>query len=148
MFFFVWDVAYYSLKTSIELFFFPFSFANFRFVSPQVVAIFSSGCNHAFVCCLQFVVLMLQHCLQCWQVPHLLLLLLFLFLLLFLLLLLLVTFNLSTSSLGCKALCMVISFLVLWYICLSSSQVHFKNGPDYLTRRTAQVFISLIRFLR
>ena len=31
------------------------------------------------------------------------------------------TYNLSTSYLGCNALCMVISFLVLWSICLSSS---------------------------
>ena len=40
---------------------------------------------------------------------------------------------------------MVISFLVLWSICLSSSLVYFKNGPEYLTRNTAQVFIPLIR---
>ena len=39
------------------------------------------------------------------------------------------------------------SFLVLWSICLSSSFVHFKNGPKYLTRRTVQVFIPLMRFL-
>ena len=42
---------------------------------------------------------------------------------------------------------MVISFLVLWSICLSSSLVHFRKGPEYLTRGTAQVFIPLIRFL-
>ena len=59
------------------------------------------------------------HCLQCWQV---------LFLPPFL------TYCLLTSSLGCNALCMVISFLVLWSICLCSSLVHFKNGPEYLTR--------------
>ena len=41
---------------------------------------------------------------------------------------------------------MVISFLVLWSICLSSSLVHLIKGPEYLTRGTAQVFISLIRF--
>ena len=57
------------------------------------------------------------------------------------------TYNLSTSSLGCSALCMVISFLVLWSICLSSSLVHFKKGPGYLMRATAQVFIPFIRFL-
>ena len=34
---------------------------------------------------------------------------------------------------GCKALCMVISFLVLWSICLSSSVVLFNNGPEYFT---------------
>ena len=42
---------------------------------------------------------------------------------------------------------MVISFLVLWSICLSSSQVHFKNDPEYLTRGTTWVFITLIRIL-
>ena len=52
----------------------------------------------------------------------------------------------STSSLECKALCNVISFFVLSSICWSSSLVHFKNGPEYLTRRTAQVFIPFIRF--
>ena len=45
------------------------------------------------------------------------------------------------------ALCMVISFLILWSICLSFSQVRFKNDPRYLMMRTAQVFIPLIRFL-
>ena len=32
-------------------------------------------------------------------------------------------------------------------ICLSSSLVHWKNGPEYQTRDTAHVFIPLIRFL-
>ena len=53
------------------------------------------------------------------------------------------TYSLSTSSLGLHDLCMVIRFLVLWSICLSSSLKHFKN----LTRGTGQVFIPLIRFL-
>ena len=44
------------------------------------------------------------------------------------------TYNLSTSSLGCDALCMVISFLVLWSICWSSSLVHLRKGPEYLTK--------------
>ena len=35
------------------------------------------------------------------------------------------TYSLSTLSLGCNAFCMVISILVLWSICLSSSLVHF-----------------------
>ena len=52
------------------------------------------------------------------------------------------TYSLSTSSLGCKALCMVISFLVLW-----SNFFKTKNGPEYLTRATARVYIPLIRFL-
>ena len=42
---------------------------------------------------------------------------------------------------------MVISSLVLWSICLSSSLVHLRKGPEYLTRGTAQVFIPLMRFL-
>ena len=52
-----------------------------------------------------------------------------------------------TSSLECSALFMLISFLILWSICLSSSLIHFTKGPEYLTRGTAQVFIPLIRFL-
>ena len=56
------------------------------------------------------------------------------------------TYSLSTSSLVCKALCIVISFLVLWSISLSFSLVHLIKGPEYLTRDTAQIFISLIKF--
>ena len=56
-------------------------------------------------------------------------------------------YSLLTSSLRWKALCIVISFVVLWSICLSSSLVHFKNCPEYLTRVTAQVFILLMKFL-
>ena len=57
------------------------------------------------------------------------------------------TYSLWTSFLRCNALCMVISFLVLWYICLSSFLVDFMNGLEYLTRGTDQVFIPLIPFL-
>ena len=57
------------------------------------------------------------------------------------------TYSLSTSSLVCNALCLVISFLVLWSIYLSSSLIHLRKGPEYLKRGTAQVFIPLIRFL-
>ena len=57
------------------------------------------------------------------------------------------TYSLSTSSPGCYALCVIISFLVLWSICLSLSLVHLRKGPEYLTRCTAQVLIPLIRFL-
>ena len=60
---------------------------------------------------------------------------------------LLETYSLSTSSLGCKALCIVISFLVLWSICLSSSLVHLRKCLEYLRSNTAQVFVPLIRFL-
>ena len=52
----------------------------------------------------------------------------------------LVTYILSTSSLGCKALCIVINFLLLWSICLSFSLVHFKKGSEYLKRGTVQSF--------
>ena len=44
------------------------------------------------------------------------------------------TYSLSMWSLGCNALCMVISFLVLWSICLSSSLVHFRKCPELLFR--------------
>ena len=57
------------------------------------------------------------------------------------------TYSLSMPSLRCKALCIIIKFLVLWSIYQSSSLVHLKNSPDYLTRRTALVLISLVRFL-
>ena len=56
------------------------------------------------------------------------------------------TYTLPMSSLGCKTLCIVISFFVLWTICQSSSLVPFKNGSKYLTRETVHMFISLIRF--
>ena len=36
-------------------------------------------------------------------------------------------YTLSMSSLGCKDLCIVISFLDLWFICLGASFVYFKN---------------------
>ena len=52
------------------------------------------------------------------------------------------------SSLGCKALCIVMNVLVRWRICLNFSLVHFKNDPEYLTKGTAQVFISLMRSLQ
>ena len=40
----------------------------------------------------------------------------------------------SLSSLGCKALCIVLNYLVLKSICLISSLVYFKNGLNDLTR--------------
>ena len=54
------------------------------------------------------------------------------------------THSLTTSSLECNALCLVINLLVLWS---SSSLFHFKNSPEYLTTRADQVFIPLTRFL-
>ena len=52
-----------------------------------------------------------------------------------------------TSSLGCKTLCIIMSFLDLRSICWISSLVHFKNSPENLTRGTVQVFIPLMRYL-
>ena len=60
---------------------------------------------------------------------------------------LLETLSLSMLSLEYNVLCMVISFLVLWSICLSSYQVHLRKGSKYLTIGTVQVFIPLMRFL-
>ena len=37
------------------------------------------------------------------------------------------------SSLRCKVLRIVINFLFLWFICLSSFLVYFKNGPECFT---------------
>ena len=39
------------------------------------------------------------------------------------------------------------SFLVLWFISWSSFLVHLRMAPEYFTRGTAQVFVSLMRFL-
>ena len=49
------------------------------------------------------------------------------------------TCSLSMSSHGCQAFGVVINFLVGWSVCLRSSLVHFRNGPEYYTRRTAQI---------
>ena len=49
-------------------------------------------------------------------------------------------YSLSILSLACKVLCFTVSFLVTWSICRSSSLSHFKNGPEYHMRWTAQVF--------
>ena len=55
------------------------------------------------------------------------------------------TYSLSTSSLGCKILCIASNFLVFRSIC--SSLVHFNNDPDYFTRETIKVFIPLRKYL-
>ena len=55
--------------------------------------------------------------------------------------------SLSMSTLGCKALYIVRSFLFPWSIYWISSLVHFKNGPEYFMSGTAQEFIPLMRFL-
>ena len=53
----------------------------------------------------------------------------------------------SLSSFWCTTLRLVINFLVLWSFCLSSFFVHFKNAPEYFTRKTSQVFILWMKFL-
>ena len=53
----------------------------------------------------------------------------------------------SVSCLGFKALRIIISFLVRWSICLSSSLFHFKNGPEYVTKVTAKILKLLTRLL-
>ena len=79
---------------------------------------------------------MRQHCLQCWQV---------LFRRLFLID---IVCRHHLRDLMLYTWCMVISFLALWSIYLNSSLVHCRNIPEYLTRRTAQVFIPLISFMQ
>ena len=103
------DVVYKSFKTSIELFFFPFLFPSYcHSVVLRVVSIVSDGCNQSFV----FFYVVFESSYRCVNVvfnaPSFL-----------------DTYSLSTLSLGCNDLCIVISFLVLWSICLSYSLVHF-----------------------
>ena len=52
-------------------------------------------------------------------------------------------YRLSTSVLGCKISCIIMTFLVLWSICLYSSLVHFENGPQ----DNPGVYSFLMRFL-
>ena len=54
------------------------------------------------------------------------------------------TYSLSIWSLGCKTLCIVMSFLVFWFICWSSSHVYFKKGPEYLIPLMEFLLYSLI----
>ena len=53
----------------------------------------------------------------------------------------------SASSVWCKASCIVMIFHVVLLIYWSSSLVLFMNDLEYFTRRTAQVFIFLMRSL-
>ena len=57
------------------------------------------------------------------------------------------SYNQSISSLGYNVLCIVISFLIVWCICWSSSNVHFKNDIEYLSSGVAEVFIPLMIFI-
>ena len=56
------------------------------------------------------------------------------------------TYSLSVSSLGCKALCIVISFLVFWPICWSSSIDCFNNGPENLLSLVSSSFLVSLRY--
>ena len=126
-----------SLKTSTELFFFTLLFSGYcRSVNLCVVSIVSGDCNQSssafFYVVFESLYRWVRAVFKAGKSPSPSLL---------------DTYSLSTSSLGCNALCMVVSFLVLWSICLSSSLVLFNNGPEYLTRGTAQLFIPLTMFL-
>ena len=132
----MWDIVYLSFKPSIELFSFTFLFPSYcHSVVHRVLSIFSGVCNESSVVFLYIVFESLYRCVNTVfnggksSSPSFL-----------------ETYSLSTSSLGCKALCIVISFLVLWSLCVNLSQVHLRKGLEYLTSSTAQVFIPLIRF--
>ena len=132
----MWDVACLSLKIFSKLFCFAFLFSSyFRFVAPRVVRIVFGGCNQFSFALFSVVFESLYWCINAIfnagksSSPFFL-----------------DTYSLSTSFLRWKALYMVISFLVLCFICLRSYLVYFTNGPEYFTKRTAQVFIPFIRF--
>ena len=118
----------------MELFSFPFLFPSYcHSVVHRVISIVSDGCNETSIVFLYIIFELLYWCVNA-------------------------VFNAgksssfldtnrqSTSFLGCKALGLVISFLVLWSICFCSPLVYLRKGPEYLTSGTAQVFIPLIRF--
>ena len=129
-------VAYLLFKTPIDFFLFPFLFPNYcHSVRHHVVSIVSDSCNHSAFVHFYSILKSLYRCVNAvfndgkFLPPSFL-----------------DTYILSTLSLGCNAFCIVIGFLVLWYIFFSSSLVNYKTCPEYLTRNTAQVFIILIRF--
>ena len=125
------------LKPPIELFFFPFLFPSYCLFVHRVFSIVSDGCKQSsFVfsyVVFESFVSMCQRCLRCWQV---------LFLPLFL-----IHIVCQRRLWDVVPYAWSLVFLVLWSICLSLSLVHFRKGPEYLTRGTAQVFITFIRFL-
>ena len=133
----MWDVAYSSFKTFIELFFFPFLFPSYcHSVVHRVISIISDGCYQSSFVDFYVVFESLYRCVKAVFDAGKSSSSFFLD-----------TYSLSTSFVGCNVLCTVISFFVLWSICLSSSLVHFRKDPEYLTRITALVFIPLMRFL-
>ena len=132
----VWDFVCLSLEISIHLFFFPFLFPSLCFfVCPYLVSIVT-------VISLSFTFFNAVLEFSYWCINTIFnaggsffFLLFFIHIICYFLLL------------ACKALRIVINFLVLWSIYQSSSLIHFKNGPEYFTRGTAKVFIPLTRFL-
>ena len=119
------------------MFFFPFLLPGHCYsVIYRVVSIVSNGCNQSMFV---FLYVVLSRCIDVSTLSSVLASPLPYFFL--------DTYSLSSSSLGCKVLCIVISFLFLTSICLCSSLVHFRKVPEYLPRSPAQVFIPLIRFL-
>ena len=134
---FLWEISlFFSLEIFIRLFFFPFLFsANFSSVDVYVVCIVSACCNQSFSA---LFIKSSSRFTDASTLSWMLVSPLFPFFL--------DTYSPSMSFLGCKAYCIVMSFLVLWSICWSSSLVHFKNSLEYLTNGTAQEFIHLIRY--
>ena len=51
------------------------------------------------------------------------------------------TYNLSISSLGCKVLCILISFLIRWSIYWSSFLIYFRNDPEYIKMGKSVVYL-------
>ena len=128
IFLFLCDVQVFSFKISLVCRLkYPcscFSSCSFCFLVIIVPLIFMLfvlflieviNISFLFLCSFRVLVLMYRHYSQYWRV-------------LFLLFFFLDTHNLSMSFLEFKALCIVVSFLVLWSICLNSSFVHFKIG--------------------
>ena len=121
--FLMWDFTCLLFEISIELFFVLFLLSGyFCSVDACFVCIVSGGCNQSSPAILIYSSsFCIDTAMLSWMQASL-------FPPSFL-----DTYSLSVSSLGCKALYIVISFRVLESICLSSSLVHFRNGPVYLT---------------
>ena len=126
-FYFACNLTMLSLETSVLLIFFPISVSYFfcSSICPNVV---SDVTGH----CIKSSLLLLMPSSSCiiasTQSSK-------------------VAIPLSPFFLALTTLYVVIIFLNLWTICLSSKPIHFKNGPQWLTRRNDQVCIPLMRFL-
>ena len=111
-----------SLETSIQLFFFPFLFSGFRsyYVWPFKMPLMSLDAAIflffilSFYCTSRIHASTHSHTTQCWWV--------------FFLLLFLTLPIMSMLSLGCKALCVVISFLYYYLSFLSVFNTNVRNG--------------------